>query len=1187
MADTSHEEAICRVCRSESTPEDPLYHPCKCSGTIRYVHQDCLEQWLAHSGKDYCELCKTKFKFSKMYARDMPNRLPLLQILLKGGQHTVLGLFWVARTIVVTCMWFGVWPFAVGLTWLMLFKREYSWASGIPFLVSDLDTLPPTNNTTAAAAVESATKQDTDYVSVNWLGIVLQGYVIIISLVVSCLAIFLLREWIAQYQHIAAAREGAEAADNNAVAAAPAQAQAGAMIRQLVEVDLAAGEGGQMGAMLPEELRATLREQIAILQAQRDAALVEQGNGNGNLFEVPAAQRGEDGDNEIEDDEWVDEVDDDEDDDEGDAQMLIREMTAREARAAAREARRIGLNPEDAEIQHRLQGGMDRVEAAAQVQANQVEDAIERTMPTGPASTVPAAAPNQGFFDYINDALNEPPAPDHDHPEDDPLIPPEDEEEGFEGILEFLGFTDAFVNVIQNVFLALVFSSALLCFGVFIPAAVGDLVMRKWKAPVDALEAVGKLLWVPVKGLLNPLKTVETAREVGKSVGAFVARHVPFEAGFKTRVEDTLIKGMAHFVSSKTATNGTEPGGFVVAAAPVAISLSRRILAGYGVAFAIGFGYLSLPFQRLLRRFIPRGGPQVDIIDQTNAVLISLRNVLKVFVILSIELIFFPVYSGILVDLATILALGPEVTLMSRWQFAVANPWTSGFLHWFSGTVYMFQIATFLSMTRSVLRTGVLYFIRDPNDTSFSPFQEIATKPFLAQLRKIGISSMIYLIWIFICLGSALTITRFCVPGVLPLHLLEASPVFEIPLDMIAWFIFVPFAMQYVVYPAPVFKGVWKWWYRQLASYLRLSSFMFNGRYPEEERDGSKLFLRVPVKDNVPVKKGVRMLVPVTEDNRRLDSTGKDKEDKTRTDERYQVVYVPPYFWTRIFFWFVGLWAFGTVLGLGLGAAPLIVGRVMLAKILPADAPVPSDIYAVTLGLVPLGSLASAVVAYHANEKDVTKALASPGFFIRGLGRVARLLFVMFTLVIVVPTAYALVYELYFAAPLRWFVAGKTEINFGMSWATAFVLYHTFVAMKYFVWENETQYARDVRDIVSDGWLRPNVRNAMLLLVLPSLGLCATLVILPLPIIILGERTMLRESSPEDITKAYRLCYPISFLNWMLIKGAFFLKGKFDVWQLKVKDEIYSVGTQLHNMDAEEREAASAADAATDATVTQ
>ncbi|KAM4792759.1 E3 ubiquitin-protein ligase MARCHF6 isoform 5-T5 [Cyanocitta cristata] len=45
------EEAdICRVCRSEGTPEKPLYHPCVCTGSIKFIHQewenllaDCLQ----------------------------------------------------------------------------------------------------------------------------------------------------------------------------------------------------------------------------------------------------------------------------------------------------------------------------------------------------------------------------------------------------------------------------------------------------------------------------------------------------------------------------------------------------------------------------------------------------------------------------------------------------------------------------------------------------------------------------------------------------------------------------------------------------------------------------------------------------------------------------------------------------------------------------------------------------------------------------------------------------------------------------------------------------------------------------------------------------------------------------------------------------------------------------------------
>jgi E3 ubiquitin-protein ligase MARCH6 len=64
----------CRICRGEGTPDEPLFYPCKCSGSIKYVHQECLMEWLSHTQKKHCELCKTSFRFTKLYHPGMPNR---------------------------------------------------------------------------------------------------------------------------------------------------------------------------------------------------------------------------------------------------------------------------------------------------------------------------------------------------------------------------------------------------------------------------------------------------------------------------------------------------------------------------------------------------------------------------------------------------------------------------------------------------------------------------------------------------------------------------------------------------------------------------------------------------------------------------------------------------------------------------------------------------------------------------------------------------------------------------------------------------------------------------------------------------------------------------------------------------------------------------------------------------------
>ena len=34
------EAETCRICRAEGTDTEPLFYPCKCSGSIKFVHQE-------------------------------------------------------------------------------------------------------------------------------------------------------------------------------------------------------------------------------------------------------------------------------------------------------------------------------------------------------------------------------------------------------------------------------------------------------------------------------------------------------------------------------------------------------------------------------------------------------------------------------------------------------------------------------------------------------------------------------------------------------------------------------------------------------------------------------------------------------------------------------------------------------------------------------------------------------------------------------------------------------------------------------------------------------------------------------------------------------------------------------------------------------------------------------------------
>ena len=59
------EESICRICMEPASKDKELISPCKCSGSVRFIHEDCLKTWLISQEGDIdegkCELCKTEF----------------------------------------------------------------------------------------------------------------------------------------------------------------------------------------------------------------------------------------------------------------------------------------------------------------------------------------------------------------------------------------------------------------------------------------------------------------------------------------------------------------------------------------------------------------------------------------------------------------------------------------------------------------------------------------------------------------------------------------------------------------------------------------------------------------------------------------------------------------------------------------------------------------------------------------------------------------------------------------------------------------------------------------------------------------------------------------------------------------------------------------------------------------------
>ena len=117
------EPDTCRICRGEGSEEEPLFYPCKCSGSIKFVHQNCLMEWLSHSQKKHCELCKTPFRFTKLYHPHMPSRVPLPVFLRQAAIHSWKSFLTWSRFLLVFFVWVAWLPWCMrtifrGLFWI-------------------------------------------------------------------------------------------------------------------------------------------------------------------------------------------------------------------------------------------------------------------------------------------------------------------------------------------------------------------------------------------------------------------------------------------------------------------------------------------------------------------------------------------------------------------------------------------------------------------------------------------------------------------------------------------------------------------------------------------------------------------------------------------------------------------------------------------------------------------------------------------------------------------------------------------------------------------------------------------------------------------------------------------------------------------------------------------------------------
>jgi E3 ubiquitin-protein ligase MARCH6 len=586
------------------------------------------------------------------------------------------------------------------------------------------------------------------------------------------------------------------------------------------------------------------------------------------------------------------------------------------------------------------------------------------------------------------------------------------------------------------------------------------------------------------------------------------------------------------------------------------------------IAIFAGYAFFAMAGAVYLKRSSPistsQQGQRIERI--VSDVLQQAGGVLKVILIISIEMLAFPLYCGLLLDLA-MLPLFKNATLYTRWQFACQSPWTSGFVHWFIGTCYMFHFALFVSMCRKIMRKGVLYFIRDPDDPTFHPVRDVLERSVTTQLRKIAFSALVYGALVIVCLGGVVWSLSRATSNVLPIHWTTEAPSLEFPLDLLFYNFLTPVIIKFYK-PSESLHSIYKWWFKKCAGFLRLSNFMFGDKVEEQEGPDGR-YVRAPASDQARIPKGQAVFIDVDKDNVRKDGITQGGVHNT---DLVAMVFIPSWFRMRILAFVVTIWLFMGISGVSVTILPLLFGRYLFSLILPGTVEM-NDIHAFSLGVYTLGSILYSV--YHAYRfisslnrpvPDTMSTLHTVAATTSRIGlRVLRFTYVWASLIFAIPFLFAVLIELYFLMPLHAYL-GPAEphvVHLIQDWTLGF-LYSRLAARLVFV-NRQSRPARAFNAVIADGYLNPNARIATRCFLLPVLALWAIAIAIPSSLAFTTSRTLYAGASEHTRNMVWRFSFPAVGMSlvvmWAGQQGMRVLRR----WRLVVRDEVYLIGERLHN----------------------
>lgn len=543
-----------------------------------------------------------------------------------------------------------------------------------------------------------------------------------------------------------------------------------------------------------------------------------------------------------------------------------------------------------------------------------------------------------------------------------------------ENIFELLGFRFNLITPIQLMILADFIIVLFLFSAYLVPHTIGNMFFYIYVFAAKSFRAIFTSL-VPLIPLL------EYMRDKFEALGSALGAKFPFLALVGNLANAVIFKPLFDAVLNATSTSRTSPP-----------SLTERC-----VYLGIGWVFICNAVNGYMKNLVSREKPVVGTSRKIYKVLFRIVATAKVFAIFGIEIVLFPIYCGFLLDICLaplfidqfIVNNGAQkdyYLLLTTSKELGFNNYFRVLLYWLAGTCYMFFIALFVSMIRSkILRPGVLYFIKSPEDPNARLIHDAVVKPMKLQILRILLSARVYLTLILGGIGAVTWSLRFLVNSPTAA---EQGALFPIQFPGVIGVLALKAILYSIIHDREVIVGpcqrFWKRSFAVLSHKLRLSHFILDTPVPQERGyvvyrnlfyrilelgvpdytkpmsyseaqatfkadptviacfvpDGT--YIRAPSSDDNSRSFLKLMFLPVTKSDHPIAVEGSNKLKAENDDEdqdwwdadityedSYAVVYSPPNLRLRCFYLICGVCLFAALLAVCVFIAAVILGAII------------------------------------------------------------------------------------------------------------------------------------------------------------------------------------------------------------------------------------------------------------------